>query len=112
MFEGLFEDTAQFGGSFTTLDPRFLVFADDEVQNVGPFGDPTATFTLPLAGVGAYTVAIVNFASGPNDGGDGRFNFNILGAGDLVAVPEPSSAIVIAAGGLVLLRRRRSGNAC
>ena len=77
----------------------FLVFADDEIPRDGPFGDPTATITLPSEGVGAYTVAVVNFLSGPDDGGDGRFDFTVQASGNLLApaVPEPSSAIILSA---------------
>ena len=111
VYEGLFEDASEFGSFFSTGD-RFLDFADDEASpatGFGPFGDPITTITLPSEGVGAYTIAVVNFASGPNDGGDGRFDFTIQASGNLLpaAVPEPSSAIILSASGLVLLLRRR-----
>lgn len=114
VFEGLFEDTAEFGAFFDTTDPRFVTFADDEIPSAtgaGPFADPSTTIAFGESGV--LTVAVVNFASGPNDGGDGRFNFGILAEGNLfpTAVPEPSSAIIFAAASFTLLRRRRSGNA-
>ena len=113
LFEGLFDETGDFGGFFDFADPRFLVFADDEVPaatGVGPFADPSTTITLTLEGIGAYTIAVVNFASGVDDGGDGRFDFTIQASGNLLpsAVPEPSSALIFAASGLALLRRRRS----
>ena len=111
VIEGLFEDTAEFGENFDFNDPRLLAFADDELPpatGFGPFGDPSTTFRLTLEGTGAYTVAVVNFASGPNDGGDGRFDFTIQSIGNSgAAVPEPSSALIIAAGSSLLLRRRR-----
>jgi len=115
VIEGLLEDTtdfedAIFGGA------GFLAFADDEVPpatGTGPFADPSTTITLTLDGVGAYTIAVVNFASGLDTGGDGRFDFTIRAEGNLLpsAVPEPSSAIIFATAGLALLRRRRIGDA-
>lgn len=106
--EGLFEDNAELEDLVTL---PIVAFANDELPpatGVGPFGDPSTTFTLALEGTGAYTVVVLNFDSGPNDGGDGRFDFTILASGNSGAVPEPSSAtIIIAAGGLAMLRRRR-----
>ena len=111
VYEGLFADASEFGGAFN-FDDRFLAFADDEVPSAtgsGPFADPSTTITLPSEGVGAYTIAVVNFISGPDNGGDGRFDFTIQASGNLLpaAVPEPSSAIILSASGLVLLLRRR-----
>ena len=113
LIEGQFEDLAEFDGFFDFNDPRLLAFANDELPpatGFGPFGDPSTTITLPLEGTGAYTVVVVNLGSGPNDGGDGRFNFNIRSSGNLVTVPEPSSVIMLTASSLILLRRRRCVN--
>ena len=110
LIEGQFEDFAEFDGFFEFNNPSLLAFANDELPpatGFGPFGDPSTTITLPLEGIGAYTVVVVNVGSGPNDGGDGRFNFNIRSSGNLVAVPEPSSMIMLTASSLILLRRRR-----
>ena len=118
IYEGLFENTDEFGGFFDAADPRFIVFADDELDpatgiGTGPFGDPSATIILPTEGVGAYTLAVVNFLSDPIAGDS--FGFSVQPVGNLLpptAVPEPSSTFAIAASGLVLLRRRRSNTAC
>ena len=110
VFEGLFEDTDEIVDILFTGDPRLFIFADNELPSstgAGPFGDPSFTFTLPLEGVGAYTVAVVNLAPAGDDGGDGRFDFTIQASGNLVSVPEPSSLILLAAGGVLLVRRRR-----
>ena len=111
VYEGLFEDISEFNGDLGNSD-RLLLFADDEnapATGNGPFGDPQATFTLPTEGIGAYTVAVVNFASDAETGGDGRFNFLVGAEGNLLpsAVPEPSSTIMLSFGSLMLLRRRR-----
>ena len=106
LFEGLFDDTTLLGANFDTSDPSFLAFGDDELApatGFGPFGDPSITITLPATG--SYTLAVNNFASGPNDGGDGRFDYTIQ-ATAAVPVPEPSSMILFALGGFACLRRR------
>ena len=55
--------------------------ADDEIQPPigfpgGPFGDPRYEFTAAQSGF--YTVVIDSFSSGPDDGGDGLFAYDIF----------------------------------
>lgn len=81
LFEGTITDpVTQFSGGNSSLidsaDPGFIDFADDEIPNPGPFGDPrtivyTATEDICLTGI------VTNYLSGPNDGGDGLFDYNL-----------------------------------
>ncbi|WP_424099694.1 PEP-CTERM sorting domain-containing protein [Moorena producens] len=97
VFEGIFQDTSDFASGFSLDidedDPGFLEFADDEIPNPGPFADPRAVVTLSLPGTGEYTAIVTNFASGPNDGGDGAFDFQITCFGCTTPVPEPASVL-------------------
>lgn len=113
VFEGTFSDTSAFSGGsnsgFDSGDPGFIEFADDEISNSGPFGDPRAVFSATLPGTGQYTAAVTNFASGSDDGGDGRFDFEIT-ATNTSPVPEPSSFALLGIGAIGLAgygRRRR-----
>ncbi len=69
------------GGEFHTQrrrasDPRLLTYGDDEIPfEDGPFGDPMAEFVAPESG--QFTIVVTNFASGPDDGGDGRFDYHL-----------------------------------
>jgi hypothetical protein len=95
VYEGVFSNTSEFAGGFESGfdqgDPGFLDFADDEIPPPsGPWGDPRSTITLTLPGTGQYTVAVTNFSSGPNDGGDGLFDYQIT----LNPVPEPTTVVL------------------
>jgi len=90
VFEGHFTDTSQFSGSFDDQDPGFLKFADDEIDNPGPWGDPRAEVTLTLPGTGQYTAAVTNYLSGSDDGGDGFFSYQITAT----TIPEPTSIVL------------------
>ncbi|AOX03715.1 hypothetical protein BJP34_33615 [Moorena producens PAL-8-15-08-1] len=46
-----------------------------------------------MPGTGEYTAIVTNFASGPNDGGDGAFDFEITCFGCTTPVPEPASVL-------------------
>lgn len=64
------------GNFFSWNDPRVIAFGDDQVSfEDGPFGDPRAEFVVPDSG--EFTVIVTNFASGPDDGGDGRFDYHL-----------------------------------
>lgn len=77
IFEGTISDPfAQLGANIPFSGSGFIGWADDEISNPGPFGDPYLTFTAPSTGT--YTAIITNFLSGPNDGGDGRFDYEIF----------------------------------
>jgi len=110
VFEGVFDDTSAFlGGSnagFDTSDLGFLDFADDEIPNSGPFGDPRSTVILTLPGTGAYTIAVTNYLSGAVDGGDGLFDYQITAT----VVPEPSTLLLAALAllGIGYCRKRRA----
>lgn len=95
VFEGSFNDDSAFDGAIGFDDVGFLGFADDEIPNPGPFGDPELVLTLTLPGTGEYTAIVTNFSSG-NDGGDGLFDYQITATGIVdvdVDVPEPSSIL-------------------
>ena len=103
LFEGLFNDTEEFGPIFDS--DSFIEFADDEIPHPGPFGDPWFFDTLAA---GWYTIAVVNYVSGPNAGANGMFDFNLY----VQSVPEPSEAmwslLGLGAVALGVARRRRA----
>jgi hypothetical protein len=106
VYEGLFDDTDDFGVFFSTgPGSGFIAFGDDQIPHPGPFGDPRVTFTAAVTGF--YTIAVVNFASGTNDGDDDLFSFQVVAQG----IPEPTAVALFGLGalGLGLVRRRRRG---
>jgi hypothetical protein len=109
VYEGLITDTSVFDGGllagFDEVDPGFLAFADDQLPNPGPWGDPQASVLLTLPGTGAYTVAMVNVLSGPNHGGDGLFSYEITA---LNTVPEPACIGLLAMASFVLGGSRKN----
>lgn len=113
IFAGLFGDTSAFaGGSFAGFDmgdPGFVAFGDDQdPPNLpGPFGDPRSFFIAPVTG--DYTIAVTNFASGPNSGDDGLFDYDL----QVDQVPEPGTMLLLGTGlaGMALRRRRPSNSA-
>ena len=60
---------------FSSSTLNYLAYGDDEVSHPGPFGDPQVTITSPDSG--RLTIVVTNFASGSNDGGDGRFDYEL-----------------------------------
>lgn len=105
LFSGLFADTNAFG-DFDAGDAGFIAFRDDNTAPAvsGPFGDPF--FSAPLA-AGWYTVAVTNFGSNGNTGGDGFYDFSLTATG-VSAVPEPAGLALtgLALAGLAMIRRR------
>lgn len=105
LFQGLFNDTNAFGGSFDATDAGFIAFGDDEdsANIAGPFGDPRETFVAPSTGY--YTVAVTDFASGAS--GDGVYDYQLVARG-IQNVPEPASLGLIGLGlfGVAAMRRR------
>jgi hypothetical protein len=108
VFEGFFDDTADFAGGFSSEidegDPGFLAFADDEISQPGPFGDPRAILDLQQGTF--YTFIVTNFESGPDDG-DGVFPYRIR----VVPIPVPAALpLLVTAFGLMgyLGYRRRA----
>lgn len=99
LFEGQFADTDAFGGSFDILDPGFVDFADDEIPNLGPYGDPFCEFTS--ATTGWFTIAVTNYATKASP--PYRFQVQVSG------IPEPSTFFLVlsAALGFVTVRRRQ-----
>jgi hypothetical protein len=112
VFEGTFSDTSTFGNDIDYSDPGYLEFADDENWiNSGPYGDPVANLTLPSTG--DYTAIVTNYLSGPDDGGDGAFDYQITanGVDNVEDVPEPASILgllTVGAVGFGTISRRKN----
>jgi len=104
VFAGLFADTSAFGATFDTGDPGYVDFADDEIADPGPFGDPLSVFAAPTTGW--YTVAVTNFLSDPG-GPPNPFELTATGVEN---VPEPGTMLLLGSGiaGIAVRRRRRS----
>jgi hypothetical protein len=68
-------DTLSSGAEFDTDTLNYLGYADDEVPHPGPHGDPLVSVTSPDSG--RLTIVVTNYASGPDDGGDGRFDYQL-----------------------------------
>lgn len=67
------------GGLISRLDSAdagIIDFADDEIPNPGPFGDPR-TIIYTAATDQCITAIVTNFLSGPDSGGDGAFDYMI-----------------------------------
>lgn len=82
VFEGnrSFEDFEDSGtlddGNFTYQTVGHRDFADDEIWFAdGPHEDPRSEITAPASG--EVTAVVTNFASGNDDGGDGRFDYRL-----------------------------------
>lgn len=105
IFEGAFTDDTVFGGSLDSSDAGFLDFADDEMEDPGPWGDPLSVVTLTLPGTNVYTAIVTNYLSGPDDGDDGLFDYEIR----VAPVPEPTTMLLLGAGmiGLAGLGRKK-----
>lgn len=96
---GQFADTNDFGAFFDGGDSTFVTFADDEIPDPGPFGDPQAIFVAPFSGF--YTIAVTNFLSSagpPNP-------YSLVATG--VNVPEPITLSLLGLGLAAAAARRR-----
>lgn len=75
------DPVTNFAGGFSnkidSADPGYVDFADDEIAVPGgPFGDPrTIIYTADTDQ--CITAIVTNFLSGPNNGGDGAFDYMI-----------------------------------
>lgn len=115
LFEGVFYDTNEFDDpvSLSSSDPAFIDYGDDEISHVGPFGDPLISFTAVSSGF--VTAVVANFLSGPDDGGDGYFDYEIFLSDGSPSpappnVPLPAGLPLLLGGGALLaaLRHRKT----
>ena len=111
IYSGLYGSTTDplLAGADNVFDntATFVIAADDEIPNPGPFGDPRAAFTAPVTGW--YTVAVNEWASDPVPN-DGDYDYQITVRGNTGnPVPEPTMLALLACGacGVVVSRRRR-----
>ncbi|HLU77753.1 MAG TPA: alpha/beta hydrolase domain-containing protein [Burkholderiales bacterium] len=82
---------------------QFLTFADDEIDNDGPGGDPLLEgFVLPFSG--DYTVVLGGFLSDD----EGPYAYSLSLAVEPTGVPEPGTALLLLGGiGALLWHRRK-----
>ena len=84
-------DTSDYTSIFSdSANTPQVAFADDEIPNPGPFGDPTVTFTLNVGQTGFYTIGVTSFLSDPTSE-PLAYQISLTGSG--VSVPEPASVI-------------------
>jgi len=104
-----FSNTSDFGGI------TFLAFADDEIPNPGPFGDPHLDYGI--TDTGDYTIAIGGFFSS-SPSADYRYRLDIEGNSarprrgeeDPNAIPEPASMLLLGSGlaSMACFRKKRN----
>lgn len=85
----------------------FIAFADDDLPNPGPFGDPQHAFVA--ANTGIYTVAVVSVLS-DTCGTDQLCDYTIQVIGSTATIPEPGTLALFGLGlaGLGFARRKRA----
>jgi len=117
VYHGLFGDTLDLGLTSGTNDldmgTQKIGFADDEIPNPGPFGDPLMVFTAPVTGW--YTAAVTSYLSDPLPPGDKSYDYGISVRGNTgnppyAPNPEPGT-VVLLSGALAAAgawRRRRA----
>lgn len=118
IYAGLYSDTsdgALTAGThyFQNSLPAFVAFADDNIPNPGPWGDPLSAFVAP--NTGWYTVAVTEYASGPLPT-DGDYDYEITVRGITgnpprqSPVPEPAMLALVTCGicGVFVSRRRKA----
>jgi hypothetical protein len=112
LFAGTFADDTEFAGGLDAGidvdDPGYIAFADDEIPAAGPFGNPLIGYAADFTGT--VTAIVTNFASGPDDGGDGFFDYRVEVSKTPPPIPLPATLPLLLGGGAALaaLARRRS----
>lgn len=121
---GVFLSSSSFEGEVVVASVRNSIYTDlGSVQNFGGFSEGPATVSMSLTGDGlAYSYANLVGAEADyleslngtqlyfqdDQGGQGVFNFGGP-AGQIVVIPEVSSALFVLAAPFAFLRRRRGG---
>lgn len=114
-YKGLYGDTLDVGLTNGTNNlsngTMLLGFADDELPDPGPWGDPQFTFTAPVTGW--YTAAATEFLSDPLPQDKRSYDYEITVRGNTGSpVPEPSLLALLTCGAFgVAFRRRRKAAA-
>ncbi|WP_404298472.1 hypothetical protein [Halomonas sp.] len=98
--EFLASGTLDSDDEFSSSTLNYLADGDDEISHPGPFGDPQVTITSPDSG--RLTIVVTNFASGSNDGGDDRFDYQLVFLPDDVSYSSAGNPLLDTSSGTSL----------